>query len=162
MKVILLADVPKLGQKREVKNVAPGYARNFLFPRGLATVLTSSAALELDSEIMAKRALAEKELVQAQALARKLDGLEVEIPVKVAKGGSAAYAAVSSQKIAETLRKLGYDIDKKWVELKEPIKKIGEYKIKINLPHDLEAEITAAIVSEGGADQAGKKEERGN
>ena len=90
------------------------------------------------------------------------DGLEVEIPVKVAKGGSAAYAAISSQKIAETLQKLGYDIDKKWVELKEPIKKIGEYKIKINLPHDLEAEITAAIVSEGGADQAGKKEERGN
>jgi len=54
---------------------------------------------------------------------------------------------------------LGYDIDKKWVELKEPIKKIGEYKIKINLPHDLEAEVTAVIVPEGGADKAGKKEE---
>lgn len=143
-----MADVPKLGRKAEVKTVNPGYARNYLFPRGLAAVLTSSVAVELDSGIEAKKEQAEKELVQAQALARKLDGLEVEIVAKISKDGSSAYAAISTQKIAETLQKLGHEIDKKWVEIKEPIKKVGEYKIKINLPHDLEAEITVVVVPE--------------
>ena len=148
MKVILLSDVPKLGNRREIKNVTPGYARNFLFPRGLATVLTSSAVLELEKLDVTKQAESEEELVQTQILARKLDGLEVEVAIKIAKDGDSGYAAVSTQKIAETLQKLGFEVKKSQVEISEPIKKLGEYLVKINLPHHLEVEIKIIVIPE--------------
>ena len=107
MKIVLLSDVPKLGRKSEVKNVSPGYAKNFLFPRGLAMVLTSTAVLELEQQSVAKRKQAEDELVHSQVLAQKLDGLEIEIAIKASKDG-VGYAAVSAQKIAETLQNLGF------------------------------------------------------
>lgn len=148
MKVVLLADVPKLGNKSEIKNVTPGYAKNYLFPRGLAMVLTSTAVLELEQQNAAKRVMAEKELVQIQTLAKKMDGLEVEVSIKTSKEG-AGYAAVSARKIAETLQKLGYDVKKNQVQIKEPIKKVGEHAVTITLPHDLEVEIKVIVVPEG-------------
>ena len=147
MKVVLLSDIPKLGRKSEVKNVSPGYAKNFLFPRGLAMVLTSTAVLELEQQSAAKRKQAEDELVHSQVLAQKLDGLEVEIAIKASKDG-VGYAAVSAQKIAETLQNLGFDVKKSQVQIKSPIKKLGDYSVTVNLPHDLESEIKVVVVGE--------------
>ena len=151
MKVVLLSDVPKLGRKTEVKNVSPGYAKNFLFPRGLAMVLTSTAIFELEQQSVAKRKQAEDELVHSQVLAQKLDGLEIEIAIKVSKDG-VGYAAVSAQKIAETLQNLGFDVKKNQVQIKSPIKKSGDYNVTVNLPHDLESEIKVVVVGETGAE----------
>jgi large subunit ribosomal protein L9 len=147
MKVILLKDVPKLGRKSEVKNVSPGYARNFLFPRGLAAVLTTTAVLELEMQSQAQKKAAENDLIKAEAIASKLDGLEIEISTKVSKDG-VGYAAISTSKIADTLKKLGFAVDKKQIQIKEPIKKLGEYLVKISMIHGLEAEIKIIVMAE--------------
>ena len=147
MKIILTQDVPKLGKKSEVKNVSPGYAKNFLFPKGFARVLTSTAVLELEQKSEAERMVAEKELIKSQAMAAKMDGLEIEVMVKISKDG-AAYAAVTAAKIAETLKVLGYNVSKDQVEIKTPIKKIGDYMVTINLAHGLEVEIKVIVVPE--------------
>lgn len=147
MKVILLSDVPNVGKKSEVKNVSPGYAKNFLFPRGLAMLATSSAILEAEQIDKIKKESAEKELVQTEKIAQKLDGLEVEISMKVSKEG-VGYAGVSAQKIAETLSNLGYKISKSQVRISTPIKKLGEYVVTVELPHDLEAEVKIIVVAE--------------
>ncbi|MFY9493502.1 MAG: 50S ribosomal protein L9 [Minisyncoccia bacterium] len=147
MKVVLLSDVPNLGRKSEVKNVSPGYAKNFLFPRGLAMVLTSTAVLELVGQDLAKKRQAEKDLVEAEAAAHKLDGLEIEVAMKVSKDG-VGYAGVSAQKIAETLSGLGFKISKNQIKINSPIKKLGEYPVAVSLPHGLEAEVKMIVVAE--------------
>lgn len=147
MKVILLSDVPHVGRKSEVKNVSPGYAKNFLFPRGLAMLATHSAVLEIDQISEAKKKSAEKDLADAEALAQKMDGLEVEVRMKISKDG-VGYAGISAQKIAETLSGIGYKISKSQIKIPSPIKKIGEYAVNINLPHDLEAEVKVIVIPE--------------
>ncbi|MBI4120454.1 MAG: 50S ribosomal protein L9 [Parcubacteria group bacterium] len=148
MKVILLADIPKFGRRLEVKDVKPGYAKNYLFPRGYAKVLTSSALLELEKQSQAQKLAAEKELVQAEALAAKLEGLEVEVPVKMSVGGK-GYAAVSASQIADILKKLGFNVAKNQIVITEPIKKTGEYQVAVSLPHGLESQIKIVVVEEG-------------
>jgi len=147
MRVILLNDVAKLGRKAEIKNVSPGYAKNYLFPRGLAAVLTSTAVLELEAQSEAVKKAAEKELLMAETLASKLDGLEIEVPLKVSKEGI-GYAAVSASKIAETLQKLGLNIKSGQIKINSPIKKLGEYTIIVTLKHGLEAEVKIMVVAE--------------
>lgn len=147
MKVILLSDVPHVGRKSEVKNVSPGYAKNFLFPRGLAMLATQSAVLEIDQISEAKKKSAEKDLAEAETLARKMDGLEVEVRMKVSKDG-VGYAGISSQKIAETMNAIGYKISKSQIRIPSPIKKIGEHVVSVNLPHDLEAEVKIIVIPE--------------
>ena len=147
MKVILLADVSKLGRKSEIKTVSPGYAKNYLFPRGLAAVLTSTAVLELEVHSEAVKKTAEKELLIAETIAGKLDGLEIEVPLKVSKEGI-GYAAVSATKIAETLNKLGIKIKSNQIKISSPLKKIGEYTVTVILTHGLEAEVKVIVVAE--------------
>ena len=147
MKVILLADVSKLGRKSEIKTVSPGYAKNYLFPRGLAAVLTSTAVLELEIHSEAAKKAAEKELLIAETIAGKLDGLEIEVPLKVSKEGI-GYAAVSATKIAETLNKLGIKIKSNQIKINSPLKKIGEYTVIVTLTHGLEAEVKIMVVAE--------------
>lgn len=143
----MLADVPKLGQKSEIKDVSPGYARNFLFPRGLAAVLTAAVAVELEQQSEAKKKAAERELIEAEALAKKLDGLEIEMAIKVSPDG-VGYAGVSAQKIAETLTGMGFKVSKRQVRIASPIKKVGDYMVTIVLPHGLEAEVKIIVVPE--------------
>lgn len=147
MKVVLLKDVPSLGKKSQVKTVTPGYAKNFLFPRGLAMVLTSAVAMDLDIQSEAKKKQAEKELLETETMAQKLEGLEVEIPMKVSKEGI-GYAALSNQKIADTLSGIGFKISKSQIKIKNPIKKLGDHSIIVSLPHGLEAEVKVVVVSE--------------
>ncbi|MEK7564917.1 MAG: 50S ribosomal protein L9 [Patescibacteria group bacterium] len=147
MKVVLLKDVPSLGKKSQVKTVTPGYAKNFLFPRGLAMVLTSAVAMDLDVQSEAKKKKAEKELVEFESMAQKLEGLEVEIPMKVSKEG-VGYAGLSAQKIAETLSGIGFKISKSQIKIKSAIKKVGDHMIVVSLPHGLEAEVKVVVVSE--------------
>ena len=147
MKVVLLKDVPKLGKKSDVKTVSPGYAKNFLFPRGLAMVLTSAVEVDLSAQSEAKKRQAEKELLDAENMAQKLEGLEIEIPMKVSKEGI-GYAALSSQKIADTLSGIGFKIAKSQIKIKNPIKKLGDSMVIISLPHGLEAEVKVIVVTE--------------
>ena len=147
MKVILLQDIEKLGKKYDIKEVAAGYARNFLIPKGLAKPATKVALkwLEVQKEIEAKKA--EEELKKIQDFVAKVDGLEVVFQVKVGEKGE-LFESINSQKISEKLKELGFGIKKTQIELKEPIKELGEFPVKIHFEHNLEAEIKVIIVEE--------------
>jgi large subunit ribosomal protein L9 len=147
MKIILTANVPKLGKKWEVKEVAAGYARNYLFKNQLAKAATAQALLELESLRAVKQAEAERELAEAGGLVSRLDGLEVEIPVKVGENG-ALYSSVNSAKISEALTALGFDVKKEKIKLSKPLKEIGEYPTTVVLGEGLEAEIRVLVVEE--------------
>ncbi len=147
MRVILLKDVENLGKKYEVKEVKNGYARNFLIPQGLAKPATETALiwLETQKEIEAKKA--EEELKKIQEKATAIDGQELIIPVKMGEEGQ-LFESIASQKISEKLKELCFEIKKPQIDLKEPIKELGEFPIKIRFEHNLEAEIKVIVVEE--------------
>ncbi|MDP2735006.1 MAG: 50S ribosomal protein L9 [bacterium] len=147
MKVILLKDVPKVGKKFEVKEVADGHALNHLIPQGLAKQATKEALewLEMQKELQEKAA--EESLEQSQGLASELDDIEVQITVKVGDEGQ-LFEAVGAQKIAERLKEMGHEVKKSQVKLEEPIKEVGEFPVKVALDHNLEAEVTVIITEE--------------
>ena len=147
MKVILLQDIENLGKKLDVKEVKDGYARNFLIPKNLVKLATKQSIiwLETQKEIMAK--VAEGELEETQKKVSAIDGQEITIMTKVGKKEE-LFESISSQKIAEELKKIGIEIEKKQVDLETPIKKLGAYQVKIKFEHNLEAEIKVIISAE--------------
>ena len=147
MRVIFLKDVEKVGKKFEVKEVKDGYARNFLIPQGLAKPATEEvlAWLETQKEIEEKKA--EEGLKKFQEAASSLDDREVIIPVKVGDDGQ-LFESVNSQKIAEKLKEVGFEVKKSQVILAEPIKELGEFPVKIKFEHNLEAEIRVIVTKE--------------
>jgi len=147
MKVILLKDVKDLGKKFEIKEVAAGYARNFLIPQGLAKIATKDALkwLQVQKEIEEKRA--EEELKKFQKKASDVDGQEIIIQVKVGEGGQ-LFESINVQKIAERMKEIGFNIKKNQILLAEPIKELGEFPVKIKFEHNLEAEIKIIIIEE--------------
>lgn len=147
MKVILLEDVEKLGKKGEVKEVADGYARNFLIPNKLAVLANKVGLARLEEEQKIEAQKAEEELVRYQEMATKIDGLELEILVKIGEEGK-LFGAITSSKIVEKLKEKGFEITKEQIKLEEPIKEIGEHEVIINLPHNLETKIKVIIIEE--------------
>lgn len=153
MKVILLQDIPKMGKAGDVKTVADGFARNFLFPRGMAKAATESAIKEAEAQKAAREQKAEEELQTVEALAEAVDGYELKIPVKVpenpAQGKKRAYGGVNAQLLAEYLQKEGFPkIEKKNIVLAAPIKEVGEYPVKLEFDHGIEAEIKVILIAE--------------
>jgi len=149
MRVILLQDVEKLGKKYDVKEVSDGYARNFLFPKGLVKPATEENLkwLETQKEIEAKRA--EEELKKIQEFATNIDGQEIIIPVKIGEEEQQQlFESITAQKIYEKLKELGFEVKKTQIVLPEPIKELGEFPIKIKFDHNLEAEIKVIVVEE--------------
>ncbi|MEK7664764.1 MAG: 50S ribosomal protein L9 [Patescibacteria group bacterium] len=147
MKVILLQDVTDLGKKYEIKEVKSGYARNFLLPQKLAKPATKQAVKWLadQKEIIEKQA--EEDLKKIQETASGIDGAEISISVKVGEGGQ-LFESINQQKIVEKLKEMGFEIKKSQIALQNPIKELGEFPVKINLEHNLEAEITLIITEE--------------
>jgi len=147
MRVILLKDVENLGKKYEIKEVKAGYARNFLIPKGLAKKATKTALiwLEMQKEIREKKA--EEELKKVQELATAIDGQEVIIQVKIGDEGQ-LFEKITSQKIFEKLKELGFNIKKDQIDLAQAIAELGEFPIKIHFEHNLEAEIKLIVVEE--------------
>lgn len=147
MKVILLKDVESLGERFEIKEVAAGYARNFLFPKGLAKPVTQENLkwLEAQKEIEAEKA--EEELKKVQQTVSKIDGMELVMPVKLGKEGK-VFGSISAVKIAEQLKEEDFDIKKSQIELEKPIREIGSWPVKISFPHGLEAAIRVIVEEE--------------
>jgi len=147
MKVILLQDVEGLGKKYDLKEVKNGYARNFLLPEKLVRAATRQALKWLagEKEIIEKQA--EEDLKKAQASASGLDGLELNIVVKVGDEGQ-LFESVNSQKIVEKLKEIGFEVKKSQVKLENPIKDLGEFPVSISLDHNLEAEVKVIITAE--------------
>lgn len=144
MKVVLLKDVPNVGKKHEIKEVKNGYARNFLIGRGLAKAATKEVVtwVEMQKEIETKKS--EEDLKKIQEKASSLDGQEVDLPVKVGNENQ-LFESITTQKIADKLKEIGFEVKKSQVMLEKPIKELGEYPVKIKFEHNLEAEITVII-----------------
>ncbi len=147
MKVILLQDIENLGKKYEIKKVADGYARNFLIPKGLAKKATKEALLWLETQKEIEVKKAEEELKKVQDLASAIDGQEIIIPAKIGEEGQ-LFGSITSQRISEKLKELGFEIKKNQIELSEPIKELGEFSLKIKFEHNLEAEIRVIVIEE--------------
>ncbi|MEW6725882.1 MAG: 50S ribosomal protein L9 [Bacillota bacterium] len=145
MKVILLKDVSNLGRKGDIVNAADGFARNFLFPKGLAEPVTEGRMQEIARNADA-RARKEKRLdEQARALAARLKGLTVKVAVRTGEGGR-LFGSVSTKDIAAALEaQHKINIDRKKFELKEPIKSLGTYKVLARLHPGVHAEFTVEV-----------------
>ncbi|MFZ5559831.1 MAG: 50S ribosomal protein L9 [Patescibacteria group bacterium] len=147
MKVILLQDVENLGKKDDVKNVANGYARNFLFPKKLAKLATKEAIEELERQKELEAKKAEEELKKVEELVSQIDGLEFEIIEKVDENGK-LYGSVNEVRVAKILKEKGFDIKKKQIKIPQPIKELGEFPVTILFDHGLEAEIKLIVIEE--------------
>lgn len=147
MKVILLQDIENLGKKYEIKNVADGYARNFLIPHGLAQPATKEVLIWLETQKDIERRRAEEDLKKIQDFASSIDGQEVILPVKVGEEGQ-LFESINAQKIAEKLKEIGFEVEKNQIDFKTAIKELGEFPVKIKFEHNLEAEIRVIITEE--------------
>jgi len=147
MKIILSQDIPKVGKKNEVKEVADGYARNFLIAKGLAKPATEAALkqLELIKAELARQA--EEDLKIQENVVSQIDGQEFEI-ISKADGTGKLYGSITPVKVAKILKDKGFDISKNNVKLAVPIKTIGEHEIDLELNHGLEAKIKLIINEE--------------
>jgi len=150
MKVVLLEDVEKVGKKYEIKEVADGFARNFLIPKKQAKLATKEMMewVKIKKEVLENKA--EGELKKAQGLASATDGLEVIMQVKVGDENQ-LFESITAQKIADKLKELGFEIKKNQIDLAEPIKEVGEYPLKIKFDHNLESQIQVIINGEAKA-----------
>ncbi|MCL0032846.1 50S ribosomal protein L9 [Peptococcaceae bacterium] len=147
MKVILKKDVPKLGKKGDVVEVAEGYGRNYLIPKGLATYASETKLNEL-AKIKEKKALKKEQIEkEARELAKKIEQITVNIAAKVGENGR-LFGAISNKNISDYLKnKHGIDVEKKKIVLEFPIKNLGTYKITVKLHPKVKAELNV-IVSE--------------
>jgi len=147
MKIILLKDIQELGKKYEVREVKNGYARNFLIPQGLAKLATKQALKWLETQKETAEKEIEEDLKKEQELASKLDGLEVNIAVKIGEEGQ-LFESVNNQRIADKLKEMGFEVKKSKILMENPIKSLGDFPVKINLEHNLEVEIRVIVIEE--------------
>lgn len=132
MQVILQQDVLNLGKKGELKDVAPGYARNHLLPRNLAVEATPQRIKEWEQRKDKLEAESRRQEEYAQGLADKMSDLKLIFNMQAGEGGR-LFGSVTPADIAGKLKEAGFDVDKKKVEIKEPIKSLGSYKVAIRL-----------------------------
>ena len=145
MKVILLCDVKGQGKKDEIINVSDGYARNFLFPQKKAVPADAKATSELKSKEEAKQYKINEDRKAAQALADRINNVKVEIKMGHGQDGR-LYGSVTSKDIAEELKKLlSVDIDKRKIQLKDPIKAYGSYTVELKILGDISAKFIVAV-----------------
>jgi len=148
VEVILREDVQKLGRRGEVVKVADGYGRNYLLPRGLAMVVTESNKAMIGKEHKAHVARLAKEKAEFEALAQRIASLRFIAPRKVGEN-DALYGSVTSGDVAEFLKAKGIEIDKRKVQLEEPIKKLGEHEVGIKLHPEVVATLKLLVTKEG-------------
>ena len=145
MEVILLEDVKNVGKKGEVVKVKDGLGRNVLIKKGQALEATTKNLNDLKLKKANDDKIAAEHLAQAQELGKKIDDSSISVAIKVGEGGK-SFGSVSSKEIAEEVKvQLSIDVDKKKVQLKEPIKNIGEYDVKIKLHPQVTATLKVKV-----------------
>ncbi len=148
MKVIFLKDVKGKGKKGEVKNVADGYAHNFLLKKGLAIEANNASISKLDAQKKKEEKLAEEELEEAKQLKEKLEGLTVEMKAKAGDGGR-LFGSITSKQIAETLKKsFSIKVDKRKIEMNDAIRALGYSNVPIKLHSDVSATLKVHVTEE--------------
>lgn len=148
MKIILLEDVKSLGKKGEIVNVSDGYARNMLLPKKLGVEATPANLNSLKLQHAHQEKVAQESLDAARAFKEKLDPCSVSIPIKVGENGK-VFGSVSAQSIADAAKaQLGFDLDKKKIQLASPIKETGEQTVEIKLHPQVTALLKVIVTAE--------------
>jgi large subunit ribosomal protein L9 len=148
MEIILREHVENLGDRGEIVKVADGYARNYLLPRKLALLATAGNKKQVERERAKFDAKEGEERKVAEALAARLSSLEIVIARKVGET-EALYGSVTSGDIAEALAAKGFDLDRRKLQLDEPIKRIGDTDVPVKLHRDISTTIKVRVVPEG-------------
>jgi len=148
MEVILREHVDNLGRRGEIVKVADGYARNYLLPRKLALLATDGNKQRIEKERVRFEAAEAEERKIAEAISARMNNLEIEIARKVGET-EALYGSVTSSDIAEALAKKGFDVDRRKIQLHEPIKRLGEFDVPVKLQRDVTATLKVKVAAEG-------------
>ena len=156
-KILLREDIENLGGRGEVVKVKAGYARNFLLPKGIATLATKGNVKQIDREreSLLKKSATEKSTAEAQA--DQMQSISLQFERKAGEGGT-LFGSVTSMDIAEALQAKGYEIDRRKIVLKDTIKEIGDYTVNVKLHREVTLEIPFSVTAEGGAAKSAKAE----
>ena len=149
MEVILRDHVEHLGRRGDLVKVADGYARNYLLPRKLALLATEGNKKQIERERLKFDLIELEEQKVAQAVADRMAGLEIEIARKVGETET-LFGSVTSSDIADALAAKGFELDRRKLQLPEPIKKLGEFTVPVKLHRDVTTNLKVRVVAEGG------------
>ena len=147
MEIILKEDIANLGYKNDIVNVKSGYGRNYLIPMGKAVIASPAAKKMLAEELKQRAHKLEKIKKDAEELAAKLEGVSLKIATKVSSTGT-IFGSVGSIQIADELAKLGHNIDRKLIVVKDTVKEVGNYKAVVRLHKEVSVEIPFEVVAE--------------
>ncbi|WP_434748672.1 50S ribosomal protein L9 [Paenibacillus amylolyticus] len=147
MKVIFIKDMKGQGKKGQVKEVSEGYAQNFLLPRGIVRLATEGNMKTLDNQKAAEDRLKQEEKAEAEALAKKLEAEVTELKAKSGEGGR-LFGAITSKQIAEALAKKGLKIDKRKIELDDPIRTLGVTQVTVKVHPEVKATLKVQVTEE--------------
>jgi large subunit ribosomal protein L9 len=147
MEVILREHVDNLGRRGDVVKVAEGYARNYLLPRKLALAVTDNNKRQIEREKKIAEAREAEEKAQADAVAQRIAQIEIEIARRVGENET-LYGSVTSADISHALQAKGFDVDKRRIQLAEPLKALGESTIPVKIHRDVTAQLRVKVVPE--------------
>ncbi len=150
IEVILKEPVDNLGNRGDVVKVAPGYARNYLLPRKLALAVTEGNKRQIEAERKRANAREAEERTVADALAARLAQVEVVVARRVGEKDT-LYGSVTSADVTEALGKQGFDIDRRKVQLADPIKSLGEFSVPVKLHREVTAHVKVLVVKDDAA-----------
>ena len=148
MKVILTSDVAKIGKSGELKDVADGYARNFLIPQKLAVPAAGGAYRAWQHDIASREEKRKRERGDAEIAANRISSTTLTMGVKVGEGGR-LYGSITTQDIADALGRRGIVVDKHKIELEQPLKSLGTYKVAIKVYAGMTPEVTIVVEPKG-------------
>ena len=147
MKIILMSDVKSLGTTGTVLEVADGYARNFLLPRGLAAEASKGSLALLEQQRTAKARRDAEAVASAEALGKRLEGAQVTVPVK-AGGNGRLFGSVTNANVADAIHaSLGIEVDRHKIDVPENIKSLGSYPVEVRLGKNIVAKTTVKVVA---------------
>ena len=148
MEIILREHIDNLGRRGDVVKVAAGYARNYLLPRKLALAVTEANKKQIERERKAGEVKDAQERTEADAYAQRLEALEIEIARRIGEN-NVMYGSVTSADIADALAAKGFDVDKRKIGLREPIKKLGSQTVPVKLHREVVVQVPVRVVAEG-------------
>jgi large subunit ribosomal protein L9 len=148
LKVILTQDVPTLGKSGDLKQVADGYATNFLIPKAMAVPAAGGAYRAWQHDIASREDKRRKEREEAEIAATRIASTTLTMGVKVGEGGK-LYGSITSKDIADALARRGIEIDRHKIDLEEPLKSLGTYKVAVKVIAGMTPEVTVVVEPKG-------------
>jgi large subunit ribosomal protein L9 len=148
MEVILKEHVENLGRRGDIVKVAEGYARNYLLPRKLALAVTEANKKQIERERKIADVREQEEKTRAEAMASRLANMEISVARRVGENDT-LYGSVTAADIAQALEKQGFEIDKRRIQIADPLKQLGEFTIPVKVHREVTAQVTLKVVKEG-------------